>query len=274
MTSTSSRHGTQGLFDIERDFQRRERQTRPSARNVIERRVRAEQARERANYLKYRRLVELRRLFQARHGHSLPDSEAGWLAVMVVAHHIGDPDRIRKWIDLWAPWVTDKKRGDLIREVVRAPQKWKAEALGQLLGLRDAERQRLRLRTIRACDVSTAEGKRRRLERQRQCQQRLRRARGVVSRAEYEAKSISRTKPWLLFGFKSRRTWERHGKPVPTNAVSEVCQQYPASLDLHGTDLRHDGSSASALDSLPNHAERDMLSTDRDRRKEKENAHV
>src|SRR5437660_3676104 len=108
------------------------------------------------------------RLFRARYGYALPDNEAGWRAVTVVAHHIGDPDRLRKWVDLWAPWLGTEELSDLIHDVVRSPRKWKAEALGHLLNLLDAERQGLRLRTIRACDVSAAEGKRRRLERQRQ----------------------------------------------------------------------------------------------------------
>ena len=34
-----------------------------------------------------------------------------------------------------------------------------------------------------------------------------------MKRAEYENRSLSRTKPWLSAGFKTRRTWERHGKP-------------------------------------------------------------
>lgn len=39
----------------------------------------------------------------------------------------------------------------------------------------------------------------------------------ALPRAEYEANSISRAKPWDSMGI-SRRTWYRHGKPTPEKA--------------------------------------------------------
>lgn len=39
-------------------------------------------------------------------------------------------------------------------------------------------------------------------------------------RADYEAKSINRNKPWEYFGI-SRATWYRRGKPNPTAENSE-----------------------------------------------------
>jgi transcriptional regulator with XRE-family HTH domain len=35
-----------------------------------------------------------------------------------------------------------------------------------------------------------------------------------IARADYEANSISRAKPWAALGI-SRRTWYNHGKPTP-----------------------------------------------------------
>jgi hypothetical protein len=240
-----------------REFQGRERKARPSAKTVIERRVRAEQIRERAAYVKQRRIVELLRLYRARYGHAVPDNAPGRRAVVVMAHHIGDPDRIRMWIDLHAQWLGPEECDAIIYDVVRFPQKWNAEALGRLLGLRDTERQRLGIRTIRASDVSGAERKRRRRESQRRSQQHLRRAHGVVPREVYEARSASRLKPWEYFGV-SRSTWRRRGKPIPeqlrglmidekgsaAKGVTKVCHQYPPSVDLHGADFGQIGNSA------------------------------
>jgi hypothetical protein len=226
--------------NIDQEFQHRERQARPSAETVIARRVRAEQIRERAKYVKARRIVELIRIYRARYRHLLPNNNAGRTASMAIAHHIRDPERIRLWLDLWAPWMSAEECDALVQDVVRFPETWNAAALGQLLGLRDAERQRLGLRTIRACDVSGEEYQGRRRERRRRSMQRLRRARGVAPRAEYEANSDSRTKPWLAFGI-SRSTWQRRGKP---RAVTKVCDHYPPSVDLLDADLRQGGTRA------------------------------
>ena len=46
--------------------------------------------------------------------------------------------------------------------------------------------------------------------------QEKRRRNGVRTRAEYEANSISKTKPWEAAGFKCRRTWERHRVASPS----------------------------------------------------------
>jgi predicted transcriptional regulator len=40
-------------------------------------------------------------------------------------------------------------------------------------------------------------------------------------RAEYEANSISRAKPWEAMGL-SRRTWYRHGKPTPKTDTADA----------------------------------------------------
>lgn len=53
---------------------------------------------------------------------------------------------------------------------------------------------------------------------------RQRRNAGAVPRAEYEANSASRTKPWEAFGI-SERTWRRRGKPTPPVGRSAGTQQ-------------------------------------------------
>jgi hypothetical protein len=73
------------------------------------------------------------------------------------------------------------------------------------------ERWRCSITTMDPIDETRAE--RRSLQRQsdRERKERERRAKGVTPRAEWEAKSLSRMKPWLALGI-SRRTWERRRK--------------------------------------------------------------
>jgi hypothetical protein len=86
--------------------------------------------------------------------------------------------------------------------------KWRADKLAARLGLQDEERARLRIRTIGATDMPTAERAKRRKRRAREVKAAARRAAGAKSRTEYEAASIARTQPWIIIGI-SRRTWYR-----------------------------------------------------------------
>ena len=74
----------------------------------------------------------------------------------------------------------------------------------------DAERTELKIKTIRAFDVTKAEMDRRRKEADKHYQQDKRRKAGAKPRSE----SYSKTEPWVFFDI-VRRTWERRGKPMP-----------------------------------------------------------
>lgn len=75
----------------------------------------------------------------------------------------------------------------------------------------DEEREMLAL-------ISSAEKTRRATQRKTEA----RRAKGVVSRDQYEADALRKNKPWELLGM-SRRTWYRRGKPEPERGVAQVC---------------------------------------------------
>lgn len=77
--------------------------------------------------------------------------------------------------------------------------------LGELLELTIIERDELGIRTIDSCE-ETADEREKRLARERSSKRR--RERG----AEPRSASISATEPWIRDGYKTRRTWERHGK--------------------------------------------------------------
>jgi len=85
--------------------------------------------------------------------------------------------------------------------------------------------------------MSKEERERARRLRQRQRELARRRAQGTKSRAEYEANSLSRNKPWLALGI-SRRTWYRR-RGTSLRAVHEL------SSMLHA-DLCHRGSGTAA----------------------------
>jgi hypothetical protein len=79
-----------------------------------------------------------------------------------------------------------------------------------------ADRTAPRITTIGAIDCSKAEPVERRKGRKRNRVEAGRRAAGAVPREQYEANSLSRTRPWEALGI-SRRTWERRRKaPVAT----------------------------------------------------------
>jgi hypothetical protein len=86
-----------------------------------------------------------------------------------------------------------------------------AKTAGRMLDITADERWRCGITTMDPIDETRAE--RRSLQRQsdRERKERERRAKGVTPRADWEAKSLSRTKPWTALGI-GRRTWERRRK--------------------------------------------------------------
>jgi hypothetical protein len=77
-------------------------------------------------------------------------------------------------------------------KVLARPLRWGADKLAKRPNLNEAERNRLRITTIGACDLTKAERIKRRLALKYLRKKARRRATGCKSRADYEAKSISR----------------------------------------------------------------------------------
>jgi hypothetical protein len=93
-----------------------------------------------------------------------------------------------------------------------------ADRLARFLGVTYAQRQRLGITTIGAIDVSR---KGRMMLSKRKDRDRKRRTRGTKPRAEYEAHSLTRTKPWQAAGM-SRRTWYRRRRETEALAAMLV----------------------------------------------------
>ena len=146
----------------------------------------------------------------------LTDDDSGRDDALTMAHHLarrpGDQQRrIASWIDLHAPWMAADELADLITAVLAKPLRWRADKLGARLNLTDADRRRLRITTIGAVDRTKAERIADRKQRKREAERARRRARGTRPRKQYEAASLSATKPWLAAGC-SRATWYRHAR--------------------------------------------------------------
>jgi hypothetical protein len=172
------------------------------------------------------RLGDLRKLFADRcRGRVLPDDDAGreYLRELLLPISLGPneavkrsraieiwgpTDRMRREIELWAPWLSAEETQEVLDEIALMPpwqRKPMAATLGERLRLTYAERARLGLRTIGPCDMTEAGMA---LIRKQKRRQRDRLRRGRQPRAEYLAASLAQTKPWEQEGI-SRRTWER-----------------------------------------------------------------
>lgn len=164
------------------------------------------------------RVAELTRLFASRYGRTLPDDDSGRDDAYVMVNHLSlrphAERRIPLWLGLWAPWMGEDEVKALTARVVDKPIRWRADPLGGRLNLVDVERQKLGITTIGAIDVDKAQRLERRKQKDRERKERRRRTDGAKPRAQYEAQSLSRIKPWEVLGMK-RAKWYRMGRPSP-----------------------------------------------------------
>jgi hypothetical protein len=204
------------------------------------------------------RLREIERIIKDRHG-KVPDTDDADIYLVPIArcyrrilHDRGKlvsvdhlMQRFGFWLKTWAPHVTDGQAADIVRSALAKPPRLDADdRLGASLRLSYADRHRLNIRTIGSYNVDRKSrrklAKDRRRERDRQRAAAKRKANGMKPRTEYEARSLSKTKPWEQLGI-SRRTWERRRKEGLTfdASVSPHPFLYPGA-----TDLRHVGDKA------------------------------
>lgn len=200
------------------------------------------------------RLRQIERLFAHRWGGQLPDDDAGLDDLELAAHHIahldGDAvDHILRWAWEWAPWLWHRDGIDPVAfasRIAANPRRYKADTLAWRLRLTKDVRATLGITTIGAIDCNAAMRAALRRKKKRNKIVAKRRAAGSVCRADYEANSLSKKKPWEAMGM-SRAKWYRLGKPSPAPApeVRQVCTvrqvrtQQTKSLYMPATDLSH-----------------------------------
>jgi hypothetical protein len=151
------------------------------------------------------RLRDLETIFLDRYAGPLPDDDAGLGDARVAIHHLANlpgsqETNIFAWLARWAPWMTADQVAGLVDEAIRRPRRWKADTLAWALRLTAADRARLGVTTIGAIDLGKAARARRRKDRNSDRSEADRRAAGAKPRADYEANSLSRTKPWEAEG--------------------------------------------------------------------------
>ena len=133
------------------------------------------------------------------------------------------------------PNLTDAEASAIIEEASTIRGYLTADGVAEFLRVRYAKRQALRLTTIGSVNVKRRARREIRKIRDKVKKEQKRRAAGVRPRTEYEATSLSRTKPWKAVNI-SRRTWERHRNKARDASVSAarllIGEDRPASAGL------------------------------------------
>jgi hypothetical protein len=164
--------------------------------------------------------------------------------IVLHARHVGaaETDDLDRWLIAWV-WhnpgakdqiwsvmncarnmgrkITEKEASAITEEASITRRCLTADDQAKFLGVIWEDRQALGLTTIGSIDVKRLARRALRKHRDLLNKERKRRARGVRPRAEYEANSLSSTKPWEELGM-SRRTWYRQRTPHGTSPSAPI----------------------------------------------------
>jgi hypothetical protein len=183
---------------------------------------------ERVRRLRYGHVIKL---ILARYGtDGVPDDDAGRPDLMELLYLASQAPtraamRVANLIELYAPWMQPDESAALIEHLAIIPDYQKArtsEELGQLLHLKNVERERLRLWSIRPFDVTADAFANQSKSRSLQRRAAKRRANGVKPRAEYLAELAAKPKPWIDEGISARQWRRRRSKLTCPLVVSDM----------------------------------------------------
>ena len=188
-----------------------------------------------------RRLLvgDLRRLFRHRYGATLPPDDAGRDDLCLLLQAISlDPrvpaEKMAREIEVLGPWMDATEAKQLIDDLMNLPLCWRKlppKALGAMVRLTNRERERLRLWRIAPVDMTADELIEQRKAKRRTRARLTRRKAGAAARADYLAKSKSKSKPWEAEGI-SRTTWYRRRETSPSPAILSKEDTGPVSVTL------------------------------------------
>ena len=218
---------------------------------------------ERVRRLRYGHVLKLIRFRYGAAG--VPDDEAGrpdlmeliWLASSAPAWA---DKKVLNCIELYAPWMDEEEKRDLMDLVAMTPTYEKAKTsqeLGDKLLLSNADRERLKLYSIRPCDLTPEEFEKQSKARKKASRAARRRRDGVRTREDYLTECRNKPKPWEAEGI-SRRQWHRKqsachkvatdmsqgegptilGKAVPDLVTSELGESQRRGLQGSGATVR------------------------------------
>ena len=147
----------------------------------------------------------------------IPDDDAGRPDLMELLYlasmaESGAEKKCRNILELRAPWMSEDESERLIVHLTEhtAPyEKLKtARELGEKIHLMNADRERLRVWSIRPVDLTDAELREQSKARERARRASKRRAAGKVTWQEHLARLANKPKPWIAEGI-SQRQWQR-----------------------------------------------------------------
>jgi hypothetical protein len=158
------------------------------------------------------------------------------------AKHIGaaETEDFERWLIAWA-WhngqstdplaalqnaasvmagqLSETEAEHILKQAKTIRRRRNADSLGKWLGLNYGDREKLKITSIGSKDIGKQARKELRKRANRIYLERRRRAQGIKPRAEYQANSLSQTKPWKAEGI-SRRSWYRKRGTSPKAALS------------------------------------------------------
>jgi hypothetical protein len=144
--------------------------------------------------------------------------------IKAAALSLSDQD-MTSWCAKWAPWARDHEIAVVVALASTRRRMMTADGAAGLIRLTWADRVRLDIRTIGACDVPKGErvklAKERKRERDRNRQEAKRREDGRKDRKSHAASTIAALKPWEAEGV-SRRTWFYRKAKAGCTEVSRI----------------------------------------------------
>jgi hypothetical protein len=176
------------------------------------------------------RLREIEKLIRERHGQFVPDpgdtdDRDTCLGYIRAAAFSKSGQDMEGWCRRWAPWMRASEILIVEAEAGKRRRMMKADGVAGLLHVTMAERDRLGLKTIGACDLSHEDRiklvRERKRERDREAKRERRRLEGRKDRKSYEGQSLSHARPWEADGV-SRRTWYRRRGTGPARVDSNI----------------------------------------------------
>jgi hypothetical protein len=148
-------------------------------------------------FMTFMRVGDLESIFEDRYNLHLPDDDAGWDDLVVMANHLAHyggatetvVGRVVEWAALHAPTISTDRVTALASKVAARPLKWSADKLAWRMRLTMEDRTRLGVTTIGAFDVGKKDRPEWLAAHHRKRKAADRRAEGVPTRAEWQANS-------------------------------------------------------------------------------------
>ena len=240
------------------------KEQRAKHREVDRRYAWDDRQRERAKYplIVMFRLRDLETFFAHRYGETLPDDDAGRDDLYVMASHIyrlGHPAKhIPAWARLWCPWMGDAGCARLIAEVAERQECWTADELAGRIGLDDATRTLLKIKSIGAVDVDKA-ARYRRAKRKDAERHRIKRAQAGATPREL---SSARLEPWRDSGV-SRATYFRRQRKCQDACRIETVSSGGEGGCLFGTSQSQQDEAPASVSCAKGAAHRHRLDGDK-----------